>query len=218
MTLTLLLSIGVLLIATVHCFTARQSALGVSRLVSAAASRIHSRFRFHPLTLAPSIYSYSQHNLPSLFLHSPHDKYFQLEESEDVDTCTSEVFLNADKTVWLGESDGPLCKSASGRWNLDPDGTFTMSLSRTFDTGKPATTFTDVGEFSFTVNRQLKGEVTLVGEQLSMSGSIYDVDDVFGDRQVGFFSMIDTTDAKLGKDNDTQEETLPTFGRKQTSR
>ncbi len=155
-----------------------------------------------------------------LFLHSPHDKYFQLEESEDVETCTTEVFLNADKTVWLGESDGPLCKSAGGTWNFDPnDETFTMSLSRTFETGKPASTFTDVGEFRFSVNRELIGQVSLVGQQLAMSGSIYHVDDVYGNVQVGFFSMIDTTDAKLGKnDDDNEQEALPTFGRRQTSR
>lgn len=93
-----------------------------------------------------------------------------------------------------------------------------MSISRIFDTGKPASAFTDVGEFSFSVDRELKGEVALVGHQLAMSGSIYDVDEVFGDRQVGFFSMIDTTDAKLGHEDDNEQEALPTFGRRQTSR
>lgn len=165
-------------------------------------------------------YPSSHSSSTRLFLNSPHDKYFQLEEAEDVETCTTEVFLHADSSVWIGESDGPLCSNAQGSWNVEPDGTFRMTISRMFDTGQPAADFTDMGEFSFSVVREFTGEMTTVASLMAMSGSLHDVDEVFGDRQVGFFSMIDTTDARLGLDNNENDEQLPTniIGRTQTSR
>lgn len=152
-------------------------------------------------------------------VNSAVDRYYQLEEAEDQDTCTSEVFLNADGTIFVGETDGPLPTQVSGTWQQYEDGTFTMSISRTFPAGQPQTERTNMGEFSFTVERIFKGELSTVGTLLSISGSIYDVDDVFGDRQVGFFNMIDTTDAKLGKnDEEEEQQQLPQFGRTQSSR
>lgn len=145
------------------------------------------------------------------------ERYFQLEESEDQETCTTELFFNADGSIFLGETDGPLPTRASGTWQQDPhDDSITMNISRTFNAGQPQTEFTDMGEFHFTVERIFEGQVSNVGAVLGLTGSIYDVDDVFGDRQVGFFNMIDTTDVKLNK-NDEEGEQLPQFGRKQVS-
>ena len=145
------------------------------------------------------------------------DRYFQLEESEDKETCTSEVFLNADGTVFVGESDGPLATRAAGTWQQE-NGSFIMNLSRTFPAGQPERMFTDMGEFDFTVERIFEaGEITTVGASMAISGAIYDVDDAFGDRKLGFFNMIDTTDAKLNKGDDEDEQQLPQFQRTQSS-
>ena len=120
------------------------------------------------------------------------------------------MFLRADKTVVLGETDGPLPKDATGVWSQEADGTFTMKIFRTFQAGQKGTEPTDMGEFTFTVERDFTGEMSRVGASVAMTGSIYDRDDVFGDRQVGFFSMIDTTNEKLG-------DVTRTRGRTQTS-
>lgn len=125
------------------------------------------------------------------------NKYFQLEEAEDKDTCATELFLKEDKTVTVGESDGPLPLEASGSWEQKDDGSFTMTITRTFKAGKEAGKPTDMGEFAFTVERVFTGEISAVGACLAMTGSMHDIDAVFGDRQVGFFNMIDTTDERL---------------------
>lgn len=147
------------------------------------------------------------------------DRYFQLEESEDAETCTSEVFLNADGSVFIGETNGPLPARATGTWQQSPDGQqFTMNISRTFSAGQPQRSFTDVGEFDFTVERIFEAsEISTVGTSMSIEGSIYDVSSS-GEYKVGFFSMIDTTDAKLGEDEEEQQELgLPRFPKSQSS-
>lgn len=140
---------------------------------------------------------------PPFFLFgSAANKYFQLEEAEDKETCTTELFLKEDKTVALGESDGPLTLDASGSWDQKGDGSFTMTITRTFEAGKEKTMPTDMGEFTFTVERLFTGEISAVGARLAMSGSMHDMDELLGDREVGFFSMIDTTDERLGNKED----------------
>ena len=76
-----------------------------------------------------------------------YDKYYQLEEMEDIDSCTTELFLNAKGGVEFGDTDGPRFVTAEGHWLVAP-GTndFTMHIRRTFKTGQDNT---DMGEFTF---------------------------------------------------------------------
>jgi hypothetical protein len=42
------------------------------------------------------------------------NKYYQLEEMEDRENCTTELFLKEDGQVLIGETDGPLWTEAVG--------------------------------------------------------------------------------------------------------
>lgn len=174
------------LISRANTFTSRQPSFGFSRSSSSSSS--------------------------SLLFANAANKYFQLEEAEDRETSTTELFLKEDNSVLVGQSDGPLPLDTFGSWSTE-DGSFQMTITRIFQAGKKETTFTDMGEFTFKVERLFTGEISTVGSHIAMTGSIRDRDELFGDRQVGFFSMIDTTDAKLGT-NDEQSEKK---GRTQTS-
>lgn len=126
------------------------------------------------------------------------EKYFQLEELEDNETATTEIFLNADETVALGKTDGPLPHDGKGIWRFHPkDKSFEMKLRRTFDTGRQKLSSTDMGEFDYEVERIFLGEITHVGESLAVSGSIHLMGETLGDEKagVGYFTMIDTTDS-----------------------
>eukprot|EP01083_Nonionella_stella_P054480 143796_1 len=131
--------------------------------------------------------------------------YFQLEEREDKDTCTTELFLKKDGTVLVFDSDGPLPISATGTWGQSTDKKFfIMNIKRTFGTGSDGR---DMGEFCFEVERSYEGTMTTVGEKtLAMEGAMHLVDEFRGDLKVGFFSMIDTTAAKLGEEEDNDDD------------
>jgi len=130
------------------------------------------------------------------------NKYFQFEEMEDNESCTTEIYLNDDGSVDVSmtETDGPLPKATFGTWKVLEEGgedddsppPFEMLIGRTFGTG------IGMGEDagSFTVERTFRGYVTMVGDAVAISGSMHILDDVKGDIDVGYFSMIDTTDAK----------------------
>jgi hypothetical protein len=125
-------------------------------------------------------------------------KYFQIEEMEDRDSCTTEVILNLNNTVTPLETNGPLHKEASGTWNLDPvSAEFVMTLSRTYEAGYSSKIPTNVGVFSFTTVRKFVGRLYNIGVKQGISGNIYDIseDDVAVEdlRKVGFFEMIDST-------------------------
>ena len=105
------------------------------------------------------------------------------------------VLLKPDHTITLGTTDGPPCSTSSGIWSEVQDTTidgndkryFEMKLARTFQTGHAGSASTDIGEFEYSVERTYMGEITLVGGSLlAMNGQILDVDDIFGERKVGF--------------------------------
>ena len=123
-------------------------------------------------------------------------KYFQLEEMEDKDSCVTEIYLASDKTISFGETDGPSPLTATGSWEITDDGNLKMTINRSFSAGQPETHSTDMGEFNFKVERNYIGQVEKIGELVGFSGSIHQVVDQ-GDAQVGFFEMVDTTEAKL---------------------
>jgi hypothetical protein len=119
----------------------------------------------------------------------PGGKHYQLEELEDSETCTTDIFLNDDSTLLVGETSGPLYLSGSGSWSTESAANgktlFEMELNRRYNTGKEASQKTDIGEFNYDVTRTFRGELNLVGGTvLAMNGEILDVDVVFGDRRV----------------------------------
>ena len=125
-------------------------------------------------------------------------KYFQIEEMEDRDSCTTEVVLNPDSTVSTLETNGPLHKDATGSWELDKiTGDFTMILKRTYEAGRESKIPTDVGVFTFTTIRKFVGTLYNIGIKQGIRGNIYDVTDIHDDNsdapKVGYFEMIDTT-------------------------
>lgn len=96
-------------------------------------------------------------------------KYFQLEEDEDKDICSTEIFLADDGTVKLFDTDGPLPIQASGTWSQNGD-EFEMTIKRIFNGGLD---HTDIGEFQYEVTRRMKGDISLVGGLVSVQGGIH---------------------------------------------
>jgi hypothetical protein len=74
-------------------------------------------------------------------------EYYQLEEMEDKDTCTTELFLKPDGVIEFGDTDGPQPIASEGHW-LVPDGTndYSMTIKRSFEAGKGNS---DIGEFNY---------------------------------------------------------------------
>ena len=97
-------------------------------------------------------------------------KFFQLEELEDRETCTTEVFLSSDGRVLLTETDGPPPISATGNWEKGTSNDFKMTIVRSFGGGSSSS---GMGEFSFTVKRIFTGELSLVGDSVHISGSMH---------------------------------------------
>jgi len=117
------------------------------------------------LTHGTALYSSST---PKQF-ESVVSKYYNLEEKEDNENSTTEIFLLADGTVSLGETDAPLTVKATGTWSQN-GGEFEMHIKRTFGAGQD---HTDVGEFQFVVERGFVGQLETVGALLSVGGSMH---------------------------------------------
>eukprot|EP00536_Pseudo-nitzschia_multiseries_P016600 jgi/Psemu1/168446/gw1.1162.11.1 len=128
------------------------------------------------------------------------NKYYQLEELEDSDNCTTELFLKEDGSVDVMETDGPIFTKAVGTWYIQ-ENRFAMTITKTFSTGidnkKDATA---MGEFSFDVERVFEGDMTVVGgTEVAINGKIFAEDIITSkmDKEVGFFNMIDGTELRL---------------------
>ena len=108
------------------------------------------------------------------------NKFYQLEEKEDGETSRTEVYLMADRQVDFGKTDGPVPDYVEGTWHVEL-GTddFTMQIRRVFGTGKKGS---DMGEFSFEIIRELRGDMTMVGESVAITGVIINKDDLLGDK------------------------------------
>mmetsp|Transcript_10695 Transcript_10695/g.22647 ORF Transcript_10695/g.22647 Transcript_10695/m.22647 type:complete len:196 (-) Transcript_10695:141-728(-) len=137
-------------------------------------------------------------NRTSLYVIRCEDKTYQLEELEDKDTCTSEVFLQADRTIYFGDTDGPIADEMVGRWDVEPGtNNFRMAIRRTFGAGRDTKDSTAMGEFRFDVEKLYEGEMTMVGESVAIQGAIKVNDPLNPDMEpmeVGYFNMIDGTD------------------------
>ena len=112
----------------------------------------------------------------------------------------TEIRLNADNSVTIGETDGPLFTAATGTWSATAE-TLTMTLSRTYSAGSESAVATDMGEFSFTVDRTFTGNLYMVGAKLAVEGSVHALDE-HGDNEVGYFEMIDVTKEREGLKDD----------------
>ena len=123
------------------------------------------------------------------------DEYFQLEELEDSESCTTEILLQSDGKILVGQTDGPLFASAKGWWEISEK--FRMSIVRYYKTGQSGT---DMGEFQYEVGRTFIGDITQIGNSMGISGSIQPVAnaDIDSDPsyEIGYFNMIDTTAAR----------------------
>ncbi len=106
---------------------------------------------------------------------SPASKFFNLEEMEDKEACTTEVFLSQNGSVTLTETNGPPPVAASGFWKVNEDTedgskTFEMTVRRTYSSGRD---HSDVGEFQFDVERTFVGELSHIGTLVSVEGSMH---------------------------------------------
>lgn len=126
-------------------------------------------------------------------------KFFQLEELEDKETATTEIVLNADRSVTFGKTDGPIALACAGTWK-QVDGSFRMEVTRRFPGGKETKESTDMGEFAFDVIRTYLGDMTMVGASIAITGAMHTNDETLGDQEVGFFNMIDTTAEREGEE------------------
>jgi len=116
-------------------------------------------------------------------------KYMNLEEMEDNLTATTRLRLLSSGKVELMETDGPVFSSYIGTWALPDPTSFTMTISRTYTTGQPATESTDMGEFSYDLEREFSGTIEQVtSEIVNVDGSVNDEQE----RKVGYFNLIDT--------------------------
>jgi hypothetical protein len=144
------------------------------------------------------------------------NRYFQIEEMEDSEIGISEVFFHGDSSVsgkfsrapvffspslsaantpffLVGLSDGPNFQEAAGSWDATDDGSFTMKLDRVFETGKEQQKDSDMGTFAYHVERKFTGTLKDVGDHTAIEGVVHYMDEHLGDKEVGFFEMIDTT-------------------------
>ena len=96
-------------------------------------------------------------------------KFYQLEEREDAEECTTEIFLMGDGTVNVSDTNGPPPLKAMGSWSQNGD-EFRMNIKRTFGTGHDGS---DLGEFQFEVERNYVGIVESVAGLVSMDGSMH---------------------------------------------
>jgi hypothetical protein len=110
------------------------------------------------------------------------------------------LYLEANGRVAVGETDGPIFVEASGQWEQSGHD-FIMSITRRYEAGAEEREATSMGVFEFEVERVFKGQLTMIGELMGVEGAVWSIDDLFGDKEVGFFNMIDTTKARFGEDD-----------------
>eukprot|EP00980_Cylindrotheca_fusiformis_P015298 scaffold4266_cov83-Cylindrotheca_fusiformis.AAC.3 len=137
----------------------------------------HQAGHFHPVN---QISSSSRTSYSPLYGIRCEDKFYQLEEREDAETSSTEVYLMKDRQVDFGKTDGPVPDSVEGTWHVEP-GTddFKMTIRRVFGSGNRGS---DMGEFQFEILRELRGEMTMVGDSVAITGIIVNKDELLGDK------------------------------------
>lgn len=200
---TIMLLLGTGVQAWVSRSSTRRTSFSHPRLLVAVPSLSTSCLFVSPLLLVLLVITQirkcdltlesSQMSSDSAVGQLPVNRYFQLEEMEDKEKCVTELFLNWDKSVQVGESDGPEFLSATGRWDYKGN-QLSLTLKRTYSSGRERSQETDVGEFEYSTERVFVGDAIKVGSKLAFQGTVHMVDEVFGDEEVGYFEMIDTTE------------------------
>jgi len=131
---------------------------------------------------------------PLHFITQGHEsRVFQLEEMEGQHSCLTELILHDSGDVTIEKTEGPTPSDSHGSWYADGDTQrFAMSVVKTFGGGREGT---DLGTFEYSVKREFVGEISKVGDNLAVSGSVRVVidEDSGMDAEVGYFSLIDTT-------------------------
>ena len=84
--------------------------------------------------------------MTSIFAIRCENKYYQLEEREDRDSCTTELFLTEDRNVVFGDTDGPNYISALGSWEVNNGNDFAMLITRKYETGQKNS---EMGEYTY---------------------------------------------------------------------
>lgn len=134
---------------------------------------LHSPIPSSPYSSALKTTNYHGEN-PSTAMINPASKFFNLEEMEDKEACTTEIFLSQDGSVTLTETNGPPPVASHGRWNIIDDShsgkRFEMTVTRTYSSGRD---HSDVGEFQFDVERTFIGDLSYVGSLVSVEGSMH---------------------------------------------
>lgn len=138
----------------------------------------------------------TNNNKPNTLLNTDDivNNFFQLEENEQGQSCCTGIFLSPDNTISFLETDGPAPKETTGMWELDEDGSLTMTIKRIFNAGLPNT---DMGEFNFALERCFTGTMENIGNQVGFKGKVIVEDDVLEDAHVGYFAMLATTESTL---------------------
>jgi hypothetical protein len=60
-------------------------------------------------------------------------EFYQFEELEDKESCTTELFLKSDGVIEFGETDGPIYLAAAGTWSVPPGTDDYNSKSQRFE-------------------------------------------------------------------------------------
>lgn len=131
-------------------------------------------------------------------------RIFQLESQEGPDSFLTEIMLNPDGTVEIGQSEGPEFCHSFGFWEEEQpqqsqedavakDTGFAMSITMEFEGGSIPSGDERIDKFRYSVERIYTGEWALVGAQQAVVGSILYRDEELGDAHVGYFQMIETT-------------------------
>ena len=135
------------------------------------------------------------------------ERFFQLQELEDQESSTTQVHLNWDNTVTLGETDGPRFVAGHGTWKYNPDtSAVDMTVTRRYAAGHVPSSLTDMGEFDFAVTRVLTGQVEWTGNKVSVAGSIHYYHATRGDEKVGYFTMLDTSPERMEQQQRQQQQ------------
>ena len=166
------------------------------------------------LTLSVLVRPFFPCNLAIFLLIDAPNRFFtpqlgQVEEMEDIDSCTTEVVLNADLSVTVLETNGPKFLKASGSWKKEEDGTFELEIQRVYEAGVESKFASDMGPFTYATLRKFRGRMSQIGSKIGVEGAV--LDGLNDEMKVGFFEMIDTTVGEEG------EESLKMFNRKSSS-
>lgn len=111
------------------------------------------------------------------------------------DSELTNLWLNDDATVTLGETDGPIPIQYDGRWYMletavEADKPFRLRLERTYESDGSNQ---DVGSIQYTVKREFWGNIGIVGDRVEVEGVMHGLDERDQvECELGYFALIDS--------------------------